>query len=277
MDTPSLATLVDKAHVDAGTARAEAVVDAIERLFPIGQTLAAYHAVFPAEPVADKGTGKTFFTAEIALPRALTSARLDIALNRIEKSSETGWSYDRAARRTVSAHVQMDRRRRVEEALAARADAAGAFWDAATQDLGLLGGATRFTIAYGWTRTDAFRAALSIDGYTVWRQNDPVGPGMLRKRLAPLFASFHALDAAFSGAAATRRWCWADSDGVVAAPSPEAAFFKRIACLQPHAPFDPRPCEVGHSPIAEMVDEDRLADRVADLRRAFSPSGHPLL
>lgn len=279
MDTPSIADLIAPEHLAAGTARAEAVLDAMDALFPIVQTLAAYHrTAFPAEPVFDQTAG-VMVEATIGLPTALTSRPVEMIVEQKDGGGRArGWSYDRAAGRTPSAHALLQRQDKVQQALAAEQALVEGFWRAATDGLPLLGGATRFTLSYGWSKPERWRAALAIDGLTVWNHVTPCGPTHLRKRLIPLFAAFTALDDAFGSLPSTRRWCSVDmGDTIVAAPHAEGAFYKRWACLQPHAPFAPSHPHIGHKPIAEVVDQDLLADRVAELRRRFCPTGVPLL
>lgn len=279
MGTPTIADLIAPAHLAAGTARAEAVLDAMDALFPIAQTLAAYHRTStPAEPVFDSTAG-VMAEVTIGLPTALTTRPVEMLVAQNDSGGrKRGWAYDHETGGQRSAHVLLERQRQVQQALLEEPAAVEGFWRAATEGLPLLGGATRFTLSYGWSKPDVWRAAFAVDGMTVWNQVTPCGPTHLRKRLVPLFSAFTALDDAFGSLPATKRWCSVDmGDTIVAAPHPEGAFYKRMACLQPHAPFHPGSPNIGHKPIAKVVDQDLLADRVADLRRRFCPTGVPLL
>lgn len=136
----------------------------------------------------------------------------------------------------------------------------------------LLGGLTQIQFYVGGTTTPI--VAMSIDGLFVWNQNTPVQHTGFQRRLANLLAGLAVLEAGLSPDPCTELW-EVGAEVPLAAPSPEIAWFKQIACTEPHKVCTATLPTNGCCQPKRWVDSERVADRIADLHRKLTPTPAP--
>lgn len=143
--------------------------------------------------------------------------------------------------------------------------------------LHLLGGRTTFFIQVVCDKDmDNPSLTLAIDGIDVQNHTTPVFLPGLKKRLAPVFAGLHALEQAMPAEQrSTSLWGWEEQTLRIAAPSAVHAWFKTLILRAPHAPFTNDRSYVGLKAPVLYLDADKVADGIADVRRALCPTGSP--
>jgi hypothetical protein len=141
----------------------------------------------------------------------------------------------------------------------------------------LLGGRTKMSIVVACKPTlEAPMVTLTVDGHHLQRQDAPVFLNGLHKRLAPIFAGLHAVEQASKPEGRSDRiWGWSDGLVQVAAPTAVLAWFKSLVLHEPSSAFDVARCSYSFRAPVLYVDEDRVADDIADLRRTLCPQGAP--
>lgn len=143
--------------------------------------------------------------------------------------------------------------------------------------LHLLGGRTTFAVQVVCEKDMANPSlTLAIDGIDVQNHQTPVFLPGLKKRLAPVFAGLHALEQAMPPEQrSTLLWGWEEQTLRIAAPSAVHAWFKTLILRDPQAPFSNNRSYVSLKAPVLYLDADKIADGIADVRRALCPTGLP--